>query len=621
MIRIRTLSAAVLVVLLLAALVAVPAHGVVPSIPERVTAYSVLPPGANGFIHLGHVTSGVVPAHTLDQLDMYASLTDDADVAGDELLTYFKPAELVPGTIDREYQPATDVTVARDAFGVPHVYGDTDAALAFGLGYVTAEDRLWQIDVFRHAAKGEVASLLGPDYAAFDADQRRLTYTDAELTAMIDDTATRFGTEGVKLRSLIESYVDGINERIAEVRLDPLLRPAEYTAQGLEVADWDTSDVAAVAVFQERTFGLTSGAELENAALLQHLRRLHGRSLGTRMFRDLQWRDDPNSPTTIAASQGEFADQALPASDPDAVAIPDRAGQVARAARSWSRVTRTLGLGSGRMSNMISVHGSRSTSGNPLGFGAPQVGYAIPQYLIEIAGHSPSFDFHGAALPGASLFVVLGRGLRHAWSLTTGGSDASDVRAELLCEPDGGTPTQASTHYMYEGECLAMEQRTETIEVRGGEAREETFLRTVHGPVFATGTVGGEPVAFSLEMRFWMRELDTVYSVMKMNMSATDTVEEFREAASHWTVSLNATYEDAENIAFFHMGVFPLRAPGVDTMLPSWGTGEWEWQGTIPFAEQPQLVNPAAGYFVNWNNQPAVGWDNGDSSLWGPTHG
>lgn len=618
----RAISVALVTLLALAA-VGTGAGAAVPAVTESVRAYSVLPPGQDGFIHLGQIAGGVTPPHLDDQAGMYAALADDDDVTEDELATYLKPAELVPvGATVREYAPRSDVLVARDAFGVPHVYGDTDSALAYGLGYVTAEDRLWQIDVFRHAGKGNLAEFLGPEFADYDEEWRTLAYTDAELQAMVDSLSDRFGADGQMAEDSWAAFVDGINARIDEVVADAGLLPAEYLVQNLTPEPWDITDSAAVAVLQERQFGLTSGNELENAALLQQLRKVNGRRLGTKIFRDLMPGDEPNSPTTIPAAAGAFPSQDLGPVDPAAVALPDDAAgvladrDVARAA--MTKILDGMGMG-GRMSNMIALHGSGSETGNALGIGAPQVGFTVPALLMEVAGQSPSFTFHGAALPGASWLAVLGRGRAHAWSLTTGGSDAVDVRAEKLCERDGSQPTRASTSYLFNGDCIAMTTRTETIAIRGGKPRDVTILRTVHGPVFARGTVKGEPVAFSKEMRFWLKELDVVVSVMKMNKTATDSLAEFSDAVSTFSMSLNSTYEGPDGIGYFHMGTYPLRSAGVDVMLPSWGTGEWEWQGTVPYEDHPKLTNPAAGFFVNWNNQPSAGWDNGDSSHWGPT--
>lgn len=590
----------------------------VPDTPDGLRAYSIIPPGQSGFINLGQIASGITPAHADDQREMYAALIDDDDVAEGELLDYFHSAQFGPGaTIEAEYRPNNKSTVYRDSFGIPHVYGDTDADAAFALGYVAAEDRLFQMDLLRHASRGDLASFLGADYASYDAGLRTEGYTLAEVQSMFDALDDDFGADGALLQDMLRAYSDGVNQRMVEVRSDASLMPVEYDSRQLTVEDWAPTDTIYMVVLQLRRFGATAGEEITHAALLQKLQRNLGKKMGTRAFRDFTWRNDPNSYSTIPASEGTFPSADPRPRDPDAIAIPDTAGALV-AARSARATTLRL-LPESPSSNFIAVAPSKSSTGNTLHWGGPQVGYNVPQFFMEIDVHSPSFDFRGPALPGASLLVPLGRGIQHAWSLTTASSDAVDVRAEKLCEPGGGSPTEDSNAYMFNGACVAMTSRTETIEVRNESDQTVTIYRTSHGPVFARGTVGGAPVAFTKERAFWMHEADSVISFMRAAKNTLASVEDFSTAMSTTTMAFNALYVDDTDIGYFHLGKYPIRAEGVDPMLPSWGTGEWEWQGFVPFADLPKVINPAQGWIVNWNNQPSRGWANGDASMWGPT--
>ena len=589
----------------------------VPETPDGLRAYSIIPPGQSGFVSLGDIASSDFGPHVDDQREMYASLVDDDDVTEAELSTYFHSAQFGPGDdIEEEYTPSAGSRVYRDGFGIPHVYGDTDEDAAFALGYVAAEDRLWQMDLLRHASRGDLASFLGPGYEDYDVGLRTEGYTVAEVQAMFDSLDDEFGADGTLLQDMFVAYSDGVNARMDEVRGNLGLLPVEYGARSVE--DWAPTDTIYMAILQLRQFGETAGHELENAAILENLRKRLGRRAGNRAFDDIQWRNDKNSYPTIPAAEGRFPSQDVGPIDPTAVALPDDAEGAASALRAD---------GSARglrvempASNFVGVGAAESETGNPLQFGAPQVGYTVPQFFMEIDVHSPSFDFRGPALPGASLLVPLGRGIDHAWSLTTGMSDGVDTRIEKLCEREGGAPTEDSTGYVFNDECLAMESRTETVEVMGGESQTVTIYRTVHGPVVATATVNGEPVAVTKERAFWMNEIDSVVAFLRASKNTMDSVEEFSEAMSVATMTFNAVYVDPESLAYFHVGRYPVRAAGVDPMLPSWGTGEWEWQGFIAFEDQPHVINPAQGWLVNWNNQPARDWANGDRTHWGPTH-
>lgn len=605
----RGLVAAISSVLLVA--LVVPASAAPFPVPDELRAFSLLPPGQNGYFNLADVLADKLPPNADDQLDMYTGLVDDEDVTEQELDTYFKSFQFGLDEIVREYEPTEGVTVYRDSFGVPHIYAATEAAGAFAMGYVTAEDRLWQMDLLRHAGRGQLASFLGSDYIETDKVLRRDGYTDAELQAMFDSLDDRFGSAGAAVQQGLTNYAEGVNARMSEVRADFALRPVEY--QSLTIEDWEPIDSVAIVVLQLRQFGETSGMELQNAALYQGLRNKLGKRLGPKVFSDLV-RESTGAPTTIPAAAGSFPSQDLPAPDRDAIAIPDKVGRLAgRLARTTDVVSASLkGLVLEMpASNFIGVAPSVGADGQSMQFGAPQVGYTIPQFFMELEVHTPSLDFAGPAVPGASLLVPLGRGIDYAWSLTTGVSDAVDVRIEKLC---------GTNSYLFQGDCRKMDVRTETIEVKGGEPVSYKIYRTVHGPVEARATVNGKPVAIVRERFFWMKEIDSVPFFHTINSSTLDSAQEFAEAAEGFTMSFNAVYVDADDLGYWHVGHYPVRAAGVDPMLPSWGTGQWEMNGRFPFSQHPQVIDPAQGWLVNWNNKPATGWDNGDFSEWGPAH-
>ena len=594
-------------------LLASQAHAADPPVTtDHLRAFSVLPPGQNGFVSLADALGSTTQPHFRDQLEMYAGLIEDDDVTEDDLDDHFKSFAFGPGAVvEREYSPKEGVTIWRDNFGVPHIYGVTDLDAFFGTGYVTAEDRLWQMDVFRHAATGRLAELLGEGFLETDRQTRTNGYTSEELQAMLEALPPVAGASAV---DIIGAYVDGINARIAEVTGDLTAIPAEY--QGVAIREWTPADVAAVVVFQLRSFGETGGAELQHAAYLQALRKELGKRRGNKVFRDLTYQGDPESYATIPAALGPFASPDFGPRDPASIALPDNSKQYLNALAAEERASRALhrliGLPA-RQSNFAAVGPGMSATGNSLELGAPQVGYQVPQFFLELDVHSPNFDFRGPAVPGASVLVPLGRGIDYAWSLTTGASDNVDTRVELLCQDD--------EHYMFDGECIPMETRTESISVKGSATPEElTVYRTVHGPVRAFGTVKGEPVAIVGQRSFWMSELDTIVAFATLNSNETATTDDFFAALEQATMSFNSVFANDGHIAYMHAGSYPVRPVGMDPFLPTWGTGEWEWEGLMEAQFLPRMVDPPQGWIANWNNRPSVGWNDGDSSGWGVTH-
>ena len=609
-----------------------------PVVPDRLRAFSIVPPGQEGEVTATELISGDYGAHYADQLQLYADLVKDDDVTDEDLAKLFHPMQFGPGSaIERgPYSPVEGSAVYRDAFGVPHIYADDLDKASFALGYASAEDRLWQMDVFRHAARGTLSEFLGAgaDDAYFEMDlvQRREGYTEGEIRNMYDQWDDKFGALGDQMQAGLRQYAAGINQYISELRSDPRKCSAEYQATGNPCpaehpTQWNVSDTLFLVVLQLRIFGETGGGELDNAGFYAHVTKKLGKKLGVKVYKDFLFQNDKKSPTTIPASQGRFPSQAVGKINKKSFAVPDAAPAEAeeqeQRAEQRNETLRSLGFPTGPMSNAIIVGAEKSATGNPLQWGAPQVGYANPAFFMDIDVHVPSANVHyrGPAVPAASVLIPLGRGADFAWTLTTGYSDAVDTKIEKLCNPDGGEVSKDSDHYKYKGKCRKMESRVETFEIGAtppttgdpdpGRTEERTFYRTVHGPVFERGTVKGKPVAFTKDRYFWKKELDSVAAFYKWN-TGVRSVEDFRDAASEFSINFNAFYADAEDTAWFHVGYLPKRPKGMHPSMPTWGTGKWEFGKRFPFKKHPQAINPEQGWIANWNNKPSIGWGNRD---------
>ena len=610
-----------------------------PQADDHLRAYSIVPPGQEGDVTAAELASGDYGPHYDDQLEPYAALIEDDDVTEEELGTYFHSMQFGPGPeVEREYSPTEGATVYRDSLGIPHIYADDMNKASFALGYVSAEDRMFQMDVFRHAARGTLAGFVGPgeddEYVKMDVATRREGYTVEEVQKMFDDLDDKFGETGKTVQQGLQAYAEGINARMAEVRMDPTQCDAGYAGTGnpcpQHPEDWSAMDTLFLVVLQLREFGETAGGELDQAALYSHLTKKLGAKLGKKVYNDLAPQNDPNAATSIDPDDGTFPSQRLGRLKRASFAIPDDAETLARETsaeqRMRTRVLRSIGFATGQMSNALIVDDGESKSGNPLQIGAPQVGYGVPAFFMDIDVHAPGVDFRGPAVPGASALIPLGRGSDFAWTLTTGYSDAVDTRVELLCDPKGGEATQESNGYMFNGKCREMQSRQETFEIKPpptdpAPPSEETrtFYRTKHGPVFARGKVKGKPVAFVKQRFFWKKEIDSVPAFYRWNTGVEDLAD-FRAAARGFTMSFNSFYADSDDIAYFHVGFYPKRAAGSHPSLPTWGTGQWEWEGRIPFRRHPKVVNPDKGWVANWNNKPAARWRNFDGLKFGSVH-
>ena len=328
---------------------------------------------------------------------------------------------------------------------------------------------------------------------------------------------------------------------------------------------------------------------------------------------------------------------------PDAGSLRDYDPVVAGAATStrsgpgvpqWLRGLRKGGLKlDGPASNATLVRATDSTSGRPLAVTGPQVAYYSPEILLELDLHGGGFDTRGAAFPGISLYVLIGRGKDYSWSATTATTDNVDEFVEELCEPSGRPATRSSTHYRYKGRCIAMSTQDRVLRTPGPSAADTgavardirlKLLRTVHGPVTKTATRRGKPVAIASARSTYMHELDSALAFKRLSRNEVTDARSFQRTMSKINFLFNWFYSDERDIAYLQSGWFPLRARGTDPSLPILGTGRYDWRRFNPgsfdsarasFAQLPKDINPRRGYIVSWNNKQAPRWRAADDQF------
>ncbi len=592
---------------------------------------NVLPPGENGLANLAQVFSfrgtGALPPHFSDQQPLYENLVYGAPTLSDEgVAAYFKDATFgVPATeVASTIEPRPGVTIVRDAaYGIPHIYGDTRADTMFGAGYAGAADRLFLMDVLRHTGRAELASFLGGSNAEADASQWGFApYTEADLQRQLETAPQTNGQLGQQTVEDVQSYVDGINAYIAAANANTALKPAEYLLLNKPMEAWKPTDVIAIASLIGGIFGRGGGNEVGSAEALQALEARFGRKAGRSAWLGFRSKNDPEAPTTIAErfpyeTRSAFAQRGLALPDPGSVRRPPPATASA-GARGTGGFGEAIveGLRQGaHASNWELVSARKSATGHPLAVMGPQVGYYVPQLLMEQDLHGPGIDARGAAFAGVSLYVLLGHGRDYAWSATTATSDNVDTFAEVLCRDN--------FHYLHRGKCRPMEKLEKAESwtpnaIDSTEAGSQTLVayRTVHGIVSARGKVGGRRVAFARQRSTYFHEAESVIGFAQLNEPGFLTgPERFKEAVSNINFLFNWAYVDSEHIAYALSGAMPQRARGTSPDFPILGTGQYDWKGFkpatqtadyLPFSKHPQAVDP--DFLVSWNNKQAPGW-------------
>jgi hypothetical protein len=637
------------------------------------TVFNIVPPGQNGLTTASgasaFLSSGQRPPHQYDQNDMYANLVYAAPGLTEGRITeFFKDASfgIAPGDVEGTTNPACavvvppspssehcdDVTIVRDRFGVPHVYGANRAALMFGLGYVTGMDRLFLADALRHAGRGQLSSFAGGAQGnrAQDADTfASAPYRgDEELQLQFDQGDELYGEDGIQVQKDVTNYTAGINQWIAETRLDPANKlDALYAATNHPEGPqpWKVTDVIATGTLVAGIFGKGGGGEIAATSALEQAERAFGKRKGRRIWNDFHNGDDREADRTVRDGTFPYrvpgGTRGMARPDPGSLKpVPtvkpgSQSGGDERRAPAGA-----AGLDLGDLlkpfksieggSNALLVSARESEGGRPVAVFGPQTGYFAPQLLMEQDAHAPATPEHGpsihargVAFVGTNLYVQLGRGIDYAWSATSAGQDIVDTFAVELCEPGGDTPTIDSMHYRWKGDCLPIEVLERTNSWTPSPADQsppgsETLqaFRTNAGLISHRGTVGGKPYAFARLRATYKREVDAAGAFADWN-----SPDKVRDAQS-WMrsgykndLTFNWFYVDADHIAYFNSGANPRRANGTPTTFPVEGKPEFMWKRYNPelntFARDPierraQVIDQ--DFLTSWNNQQAKGY-------------
>lgn len=497
-----------------------------------------------------------------------------------------------------------DVTIYRDAFGIPHIEAPSMGGISYGTGYALAHDRPFLLSAIRLTAQGRASELLGEGSLDADVAQRR-DFFDAQ------DVRRQLAELSPERRAELRAFSDGVNDGWAEVKTNVEERPALWDALSYDPEPWTPFDsVSVTALFTYTTFaGEGGGGQLRNAALLHRLVAREGRRKGTQTWNDLVWKNDPRAPTVIPKGEGTRPRRSVTTEKPGPAQrrLADEFGaalnrSATRRDAEALRVKRAIAklpipkIGS----YAAALAGSRTRSGGGVLVGSPQAGFTAPSVFWQIAQHSPGRDCTGFTVPGLGPWVGVGFCNRHSWSLVAGNiGEQVDNYVERV-DPDD------ARRYRFEGEWRTMDVRRETFKVNrcvpplcatASPPRTETrtFEDTVHGPVVDRQPAAG--IAITQRRAQRGNFAGSLEALARWNTARSVT--EFDKATDLANASYNLVYADADgHILYRFTGLQPVRAVGWDRRLPASGTGEAEWRGYLPDRAMPRVLDPKSGILV-----------------------
>ena len=477
------------------------------------------------------------------------------------------------------------VTVTRDVHGAPTIDAASFDDLFFAQGYVTAQDRLFQMDGTRRFAAGELSEVVGESQVEHDRQQRILGLRVAARKTMELISAQD--------RSRFEAYARGVNAYIESHR-DRL--PVEFRILGYSPQPWTAEDSALVGAYMVEELSTSPRHALTREKILAKL----GPELTADLYVNSSWRDRP--PTVLRASLDQEILPDQDEDDEDEDAGPDSAvANLIHTPDLFSPEGKffddpPLVLGS----NNWVVSGAHTVSGKPLLSNDMHLGHQMPNLWYEAhlrcdksacGGPSGSFDVAGVTLPGYP-YVIVGHNQRIAWGFTNIGPTVEDVYFETF-NSDG--------QYVTPEGWKQPEHRRELIHVKGKPDVVVDVTLTRHGPI-TTDLVPGETRKLALR---W-----TLYDGVRNPFFAVDAArnwDEFRRGFSEFDApAQNVVYADVDgNIGYQATGKVPIRAAG-DGSLPENGSDNaHEWTSYIPFDKLPSIFNPPSGIIATANSRIA----------------
>jgi penicillin G amidase len=489
-----------------------------------------------------------------------------------------------------------EVSVGRDHWGVPHIRASSVEDMVEAQGYVIAQDRLWQMDLLRRVARGQLSEILGPVTVAVDKQFRTLGFgraADRDVAQL----------EPAQL-AILQAYTRGVNRFIDQHR-DRL--PLEFSLLKYKPQPWQPSDSLVIVGYMYQTLTSRWEAKLNRAKVTERV--------GWERARDLFFLDaamdhvvvgDPNTPndgsqrSRVDSNDEDDNDDEMDSDDGVLKAgaprlpqewtladFPDLTSAIASSVRGYLRETQHE-IRSSLGSNNWVVSGDHTATGKPLLANDTHLDLSIPPIWYEVHLTAPGWNAKGFSLPGGPL-IVIGHNDRIAWGFTNNGADVQDLYIETF------NPA-APDEYRVNGKWQKAQTFDEVVHVKGQPDEHLRVVATRHGPI-----VYREPgKAYALR---WTATEPGGLANSYMLLGKAQNWEEFRNLMKRvWGPAQNAVYADVKgNIGYILAARVPTRKKGHSEVPEPGDTDDYEWTGYIPFDQLPQALNPDSGLIVTAN--------------------
>lgn len=444
---------------------------------------------------------------------------------------------------------AAPATVIRDRNGIPTIQADSEADAYRALGYIHAQDRLWQMEMTRRIGAGRLSEVLGSTGLGFDRYIRTLglyPLAEAQIKALSDDVI-----------AVLEAYVAGVNTYLTD-RPEPL--PPEFQLLFHDPEPWTIAD--------SLVWGRLMAFQLST--------NQRGEKLRARLAKVL--------------TEDQLAD-IFPSAPPTPVTLPGHRQAAAALVPDIPEILHSHGA-----SNAWILSGERSATGKPILANDPHLGFSAPNLWYLARLETPTLTLTGATVPGVP-FHILGHNEHIAWGMTTTYADTQDLFVETIND-DG-------TQYRTPEGWKDITEISEAIDVRFGDPEVLTIRMTHHGPLISD--LSDEPVpqntATALAFTGFRGDDTTPEALFRVNRARN--MADFRAALRLYIAPVqNIHFADIDgDYGMIAAGSIPVRANGDGSVPVDGASGTYDWVGTVPYEELPQSYNPLRGVIVSANHR------------------
>ena len=458
------------------------------------------------------------------------------------------------------------VKIHWDPYGVPYITADNEDDLYFAMGYVHAQERLWQMTLLQLRAEGRFAEFLGEDFVETDRYLRTLGFW--ETAKKIEENTPD------SLQRLLQKYADGVNRY---VEMNERRLPPQFVLLDADPIEWTPRHSIAATRLIAWDANIHKYAELTFADLSSRLNSYQFQQLVP-----------------------DYQDGLLSDHHEDEELMPNL--NIHAYLQAGKNLRQKLGSSiAASGSNALALSGEKTISGEPMLAGDIHSSLSIPGPWFDVTHSLPDFNISGATYPGIP-FLLMGQSERHAWATTSLYADDTDFFLERIS--DGDTESYLADNTADTSTAVPFQKRREIIHIKNADDRLHVVRSTHNGPVISDVTFAESSEEETLITLKWTGHEISHELLALYEMNRAKSMDQFRKAVEYFkTPGTNFIYADtSNNVALFTAVSAPIRSGNPLTFREGWNP-EHEWNGYLPFNQLPHIINPESGIVAHANNR------------------